>query len=88
MVEGVLVGATTADGESIKPVEARWPSEDGTFELVLPASASGTTVSLWTTTMEVFSGTKATPGGPVDLDAWPATLGPEVPRDVVEVDLP
>jgi hypothetical protein len=88
MVEGVLVGATSADGESIKPVEARWPAEDGTFELVLPASASGTTVSLWTTTMEVFSRTEPAPGGPIDVDAWPARLGPEVPRDVVQVDLP
>jgi hypothetical protein len=37
---------------------------------------------LWESDFVTFSRSPATPGGPVDLGAWPKKLSPRVARDV------
>jgi hypothetical protein len=83
--KGVLVGAI-ANGRPLRPVRATWPDEEGRFELVLPASLAGTTVSLWAGELELFSRQTARPGGPVER--WPRKLPTHLPRDLARVDLP
>jgi hypothetical protein len=84
---GVLVGASVA-GRPIKPVAATWPASDGSFRITFPRADAGKTVKLWQGTFDVYSTTPATPGGPVDLGSWPTVIGPGVPQDLAEVQLP
>ncbi len=45
--QGLLVGVVGGKGGVIKPVSATWPDGNGRFQLVLPSSARGQTVSFW-----------------------------------------
>src|SRR5262249_50431798 len=78
---GLLVGVSGAGGV-IKPVRATWPARDGSFSLLLPASARGQTLRFWESDFLTFSPSPAVPGGAVDLSAWPPALSPRVSRDV------
>jgi hypothetical protein len=49
---------------------------------MLPASVRGTTLRFWESDFATFSAVPASPGGPVDLHAWPTKLSPRVARDV------
>jgi hypothetical protein len=84
---GVVVGAS-AQGEPIKPIAATWPAADGTFKLTFPRTDSGKTVKLWQGTFDLFSTATAHPGGPIDVQSWPTSLGPGVPQGLAEVRLP
>jgi hypothetical protein len=84
---GVVVGAS-AGGAPIKPIAANWPAADGSFKLTFPRSDAGKVVKLWQGTFDLFSTATAHPGGPIDVQSWPTSLGPEVPRDLAEVRLP
>ena len=78
---GLLVGVSGPAGV-VTPLAARWPSRDGRFSLLLPPSVRGKTLRLWESDFVTFSRSPATPGGPVDLGAWPKKLSPRVARDV------
>jgi alcohol dehydrogenase (cytochrome c) len=78
---GLLVGVSGPAGV-VKPLAARWPTVDGRFSLLLPASVRGRTLRFWESDFASFSRSPATPGGPVDLRAWPRKLSPRVARDV------
>jgi alcohol dehydrogenase (cytochrome c) len=78
---GLLVGASSPAGV-IKPLAARWPGKDGRFSLLLPASVRGKTLRFWESDFVSFSRSPATPGGAVDLGAWPTKLSPRISRDV------
>jgi hypothetical protein len=83
---GVLVGVTD-EGEQVTPVSATWPDDDGRFELVLPASVAGRSVSVWAASQEVFQEQEATPGGPVNVERWPTALDPSTPQDLTTLEL-
>jgi hypothetical protein len=85
--QGVLLGASR-DGRAVVPVRATWPDARGRFELVLPASLSGATVSLFEAQRPVFSSFRAVAGGPIDLAAWPAAVDPTWADGVVRLRLP
>jgi hypothetical protein len=85
--QGVLVGASRA-GRAVVPVKATWPDARGRFELVLPASLSGATISLFEAQRPIFSSFRAVAGGPIDLAAWPAAVDPTWPDGVVSLRLP
>jgi alcohol dehydrogenase (cytochrome c) len=78
---GLLVGVSGPSGV-IKPLAARWPARDGRFSLLLPSSVRGKTLRFWESDFVSFSRSPATPGGPVDLRAWPTKLSPRVARDL------
>jgi hypothetical protein len=84
---GLLVGVAGPNG-MIKPVAARWPDAKGRFSLTLPASARGKTVRFWQSDFQSFSRFPATPGGAVDLAAWPTALSPRVSRDTAFLKIP
>jgi alcohol dehydrogenase (cytochrome c) len=85
--EGPAVGVT-ANGRVVKPVSARWPDPHGRFSMTLPASVRGKTVGFWQSDRVFFSGFPATPGGRVDLSAWPARLGSGTPSHLALLRLP
>jgi len=85
--KGVVVGAE-AEGRPVRPVRATWPDESGRFELLLPHSLAGETVSLWAGELELFSRRDAKPGRPIDLARWPTRLPPDLPRGLAELELP
>lgn len=78
---GLLIGVSGHAGV-IKPLAARWPTRDGRFSLLLPLTARGETLRLWESDFALFSHSSATPGGSVDLQAWPRKLSPRVARDI------
>ncbi len=78
---GLLVGASGPTGV-IKPLAAHWPARDGRFSLLLPASVAGQALRFWESDFVTYSSSPATPGGAVDLGAWPRKLSPRVARDV------
>jgi len=84
---GTIVGATTANGQVIRPVKATWTDAEGNFTLTLPHSYAGKSVSLWEDGVDLFSVKAATPGGPVDLQSWPRILAPNVARNLATVKL-
>ena len=85
--EGPAVGVT-ANGRVVKPVSARWPDAHGHFLMTLPASVRGKTIGFWQSTRVFFSSFAATPGGKVDLSAWPARLGSGTPSHLAVLRLP
>jgi hypothetical protein len=85
---GTVVGAETANGQAIRPLETTWTDTSGHFSMTLPHSFAGKTVSLWEGTLDLFSVKPATPGGPVDLLNWPRVLAPNVAQGVTRVRLP
>ena len=84
--QGVVAPAEA--GRPVRPVRATWPDAQGRFQLVLPASLSGSTVSLFEAQRPVFSSFRATAGGPIDLGSWPAALDATWPDGVVSLRLP
>jgi len=78
---GLLVGVSGPAGV-IKPLSARWPTEDGRFSLLLSGSVRAKVVRFWESDFASFSGSPASPGGAVDLRGWPTKLSPRVARDV------
>ena len=85
--EGIVVGAV-GRGHVIKPVSATWPDSNGNFQIVLPASAAGTTVNLYEEQRQFFSTQNATPGGSVDLSVYPKAPATDAPQAVATVKLP
>ena len=83
---GVVVGVAQGD-QVVRPVAATWLDPAGRFRLTLPQQLAGQTVSIWEGKLNLFSRKPAVPGGQVDLVSWPRTLAPDVPRDVVRVQL-
>ena len=78
---GTVVGVSAGAGV-VRPVSATWPDASGRFELVLPASVRGKTLRFCQSDFQAYQRTVATPGGKVDLQAWPAALSPRVARDL------
>jgi len=85
--EGLIVGVSGRRGV-IKPVAARWPDRSGRFSLTLPRSARGQRISFWQNYRQFFSTFDATPGGRVDLGAWPASLQTRVAQGLAPMRLP
>ena len=75
-------------GGPIKPLSATWPSSDGRFRLVLPASAAGTQVYFWQSASQFYSKATARPGGPVDLGIYPSSLPLSAPQALASLRLP
>lgn len=84
---GLLVGVSGPNG-IVRPVSATWPDASGRFELVLPGAVKGRTLRFWQSDFQTYSTIAATPGGPVDLKAWPTGLSPRVSRDTAFVRIP
>jgi len=84
---GLVVGVVSG-GHVVKPLAERWPSAGGAFSMRLPASLHGKTVRFWENDRQFFSSFAATPGGAVDLDAWPSQLADAVPVGVATLQLP
>jgi hypothetical protein len=87
MYRGLLVGVSTESGV-VQPVSARWPDANGRFELVLPASVSGKVLRFWELDFQAYQRITASPGGRVDLKAWPKGLSRRVARDIGFVRAP
>jgi hypothetical protein len=77
---GTLIGASAGTGV-VRPISATWPDVQGRFQLILPASVAGKTLRFWQSDFQTYQTNAVTPGGPVDLKAWPTALSPRVPRD-------
>jgi PQQ-dependent dehydrogenase (methanol/ethanol family) len=86
--QGLLVGVSGNGGKSIKPVSATWPDGNGTFKLVLPASAAGQTVHFWEAQRQFFSSSVAKPGGAIDLAAYPTAAPTNAPQGLAALKLP
>ena len=84
---GLLIGVAGPDG-IVKPLAGRWPDARGRFALVLPASVRGQRLRFWEDDVERFVGGGAAPGAHFDVTAWPASLDPDVPRDVATLLVP
>jgi PQQ-dependent dehydrogenase (methanol/ethanol family) len=84
---GLLLGVA-GKGHMITPVSATWPDANGNFELVLPASASGLTVTFWQADKQFFSTSTATPGGTVDLGVYPKAIPSDAPQGIAKLALP
>ncbi len=85
--QGLLVGVV-GNGRAITPVSATWPDVKGNFELVLPKSARGLTVSFWQASRQFFSPAPTKPGGPVDLSIYPKSLPSDAPQNIATLTLP
>jgi PQQ-dependent dehydrogenase (methanol/ethanol family) len=85
--QGLLIGAV-GKGRTIRPLSAKWPTASGRFELVLPASASGRTVSLWESARQFYSTTAEKPGGPINLANYPTSLPATAPQALASLKLP
>jgi hypothetical protein len=85
--QGVIVGVAV-DGKLVHPIAARWPDAQGRFELTLPASLRGKSVSFWQAQTQLFSRTTAQPGGEFDVAGWPTALEPDWPQDTAALTLP
>ena len=84
---GTLVGVSAGSGV-VRPLSATWPDATGRFELILPATVRGKTLRFWQSDFQAYQTTPATPGGRVDLKAWPAALAPRVARDTAFARVP
>ena len=84
---GMLVGVSSKEGV-VRPVSATWPDARGRFELVLPASVRGQGLRFWQSDFQSYQTIAGTPGGRIDLAAWPRALSPRVARDVGFVRVP
>jgi hypothetical protein len=85
--QGLVIGATHG-GKVIKPMSARLPDRQGKFSMVLPPSVRGKTLHFWQNRRQFFSRFAAVPGGSVDLESWPAELGPAVPSGLATLTVP
>ena len=84
--EGIVVGVAVG-GRSARPLSGTWPDAKGRFRLTLPRTLAGDRVSLWEAKVQLFSKTRATPGGPIDLRDWPAAFRADTPRDLARIEL-
>jgi hypothetical protein len=84
---GLVVGAS-GPGGVVKPIQVRWPDARGNFSLLLPASLSGRTISLWQNLRVAFDPAAASPGAPLSLRTWPEALSPRVPSGLATIKLP
>lgn len=85
--QGLVVGVSGPRGV-IRPIAVRWPDARGQFSILLPSSARGVTLRFWENQRQFFSRVRATPGGPVDLTAWPKVLGQTIPRGLGVLRVP
>ena len=76
--EGLLVGPLV-DGKPVVPLAGTWPDEQGRFELLLPSSARGKSLSIYEAPGYYFS-PAAAPGTAVEPSLWPKRLPPDAPR--------
>ena len=74
---GTLVGVSAGAGV-VRPISATWPDVQGRFQLILPASVAGKTLRFWQNDFQTYQTNAVTPGGAVDLKAWP--VGAVTPR--------
>jgi PQQ-dependent dehydrogenase (methanol/ethanol family) len=84
---GLAVGVTV-NGKVVIPRSVRWPDAKGRFSMLLPGSVRGRTLSFFESQNQVLSRYTAAPGGPVDLQSWPAQLAPTVPSGIGAVTVP
>jgi alcohol dehydrogenase (cytochrome c) len=84
---GLVVGVT-AGGKVVKPLSATWPTTRGDFSITLPGSVRGRTLTFWENQRQAFSSFPARPGGPMDLDSWPAQLVDAVPTGLATLKVP
>jgi alcohol dehydrogenase (cytochrome c) len=84
---GTLVGVSAGAGV-VRPVSATWPDVQGRFQLILPGSVAGKTLRFWQNDFQTYQTNAVTPGGPVDLKAWPTALSPRVARDTAFLRAP
>ena len=71
------IGVSAGTGV-VRPISATWPDVQGRFQLILPASVAGKTLRFWQSDFQTYQTNAVTPGGPVDLKAWPTALSPRV----------
>ncbi len=84
---GLVIGFTSG-GKVVKPLAERWPDAKGNFSMTLPGSVRGKALYLWENRRQFFSRFTARPGGAVDLESWPAKLGPAVPSGLAALKVP
>jgi hypothetical protein len=84
---GVLAGLARGD-TPVRPLSMTWPDRSGRFEIVLPPSLAGRTLSLFEDKLAVFSSVPAEPGGSVALAGWPSSLPADAPRALASIHLP
>jgi hypothetical protein len=84
---GIVAGLAQGD-TPVRPLSITWPDRSGRFEIVLPRSLAGTTLSLFEAKLAVFSPVPARPGGPVALTDWPNSLPANAPRALASIHLP
>ena len=82
--EGTIVGVSGPNGV-VKPLSATWPSANGSFRLVLPASAAGKPLRVWEDYSTFFQPSAARPGGPIDTDVWPDIPPGDAPQGLAVV---
>jgi hypothetical protein len=85
---GIVVGASGARSNTLRPLTATWPDRTGHFTLTLPRALARHTVTLWEAELQLFSTRPATPGATIQLTSWPRTLPTNAPRDIAHVQLP
>ena len=85
--QGLVVGVSGRGGV-IKPLADQWLDAKGAFSIVLPSSARGQTIRFWENSRQFFTRSPASPGGPVDLSAWPTQLGLASPAGLASLRLP
>jgi hypothetical protein len=86
--QGTVVGVSSGNQGSVLPLSVTWPDSDGRFSITLPHALAGRTVSLWEAELQLFSSTKASPGGAIDVASWPRSLPGDAVADVTTVKLP
>ena len=82
--EGVIVGVSGPSGV-VKPISASWPTANGSFRLVLPASVKGQPLRIWEDYSTFFQSSEARPGGPIDLSIWPRIPPGDQPQGLAVV---
>ncbi len=85
--QGLLVGVV-GKGRTIRPTSATWPTGSGHFQLVLPRSAAGLTVSFWESARQFYAASSTKPGGSVDLAVYPTSLPVTAPQALASLALP
>lgn len=84
---GIVAGAALGN-TPVRPVSITWPDRSGRFEIVLPRSLAGKTVSLFESKLALFSRSTARPGAAIELGDWPRSLPADAPRGIASVHLP
>jgi len=82
--QGTIVGVSGPNGV-VKPISATWPTANGSFRLVLPASVKGKPLRIWEDYSTFFQSSEARPGGPIDLGIWPRIPPGDQPQGLAVV---